>query len=58
MRLKQLCINRKELAEMLGVNYTAMCNTMSGYLANRPDIQKAVLSKLDELEASLYIERT
>jgi len=53
IRLKRLCINRKQLAEMLGINYTAMCNAMTGYLSNRPDTKELILSKLDELEGGV-----
>ena len=51
MRLKRLCMNRKQLSELLGINYTMMCNTMTGYLASKPDVQALILAKLDELES-------
>lgn len=50
VRLKRLCMSKTQLAELLDINYTMMCNTMTGYLANKPDIQNLILSKLDELE--------
>lgn len=51
LRLKRLCLNRRQLAEMLNINYTLMCNTMTGYLSYKPEIKTAILAKLDELES-------
>jgi len=51
MRMKRLCINRRQFAEMLEINYTLMCNVMTGYIGNKPDVKDLILAKLDDLES-------
>jgi len=49
-RMFRLRITGRDLAKMLGIHNSLVSNTMSGYLANRPDLKEKILAKLDELE--------
>ena len=48
-RLFEMKIRKTDFAQMLGVNYTQMCNAIAGRLI-QPDLQAKILAKIAELE--------
>ena len=45
---------KKELAAILGVNYTEMCSVILGYRVH-PRMAEQILSKIDELERGVVL---
>ena len=49
VKMLKLGLTKRDLAKMLGVNYTQLCNVISGTVKNLT-LQEKITTKLEELE--------